>query len=127
MVLHSVNGCLAHAGRGIARSWKKAVPLPVRGPLQMPGALKPNVVEAHTMELIKSMLYLADTTGDFHSATTLYVMKIAKSMLSLDDTTGEFFVFAVVFCVQLVKFTMYMDDTTGDDRFCNCTVPDEAH
>lgn len=29
----------------------------------MPGALKPNVVEAHAMELIKSMLYLADTSG----------------------------------------------------------------
>lgn len=39
------------------------MPLPARGPLQMPGALKPNVVEAHAMELIKSMLYLADTTG----------------------------------------------------------------
>ena len=34
----------------------------------MPGALKPNVVEAHAMELIKSMLYLADTTGQFTQA-----------------------------------------------------------
>ena len=39
------------------------MPLPARGPLQMPGALKPSVVEAHAMELIKSMLYLADTSG----------------------------------------------------------------
>jgi len=39
--------------------------LPARGPLQMPGVQKPNVVEAHAMELIKSMLYLADTTGHF--------------------------------------------------------------
>ena len=62
-------GCLAvvgdccNAGRWANRTWKKTVPLPARGPLQMPGALKPNVVEAHAMELIKSMLYLADTTG----------------------------------------------------------------
>ena len=52
-----------HAGRTSSRTWKKTVPLPARGPLQMPGALKPNVVEAHAMELIKSMLYLADTIG----------------------------------------------------------------
>lgn len=51
------------AGRSANRTWKKTVPLPARGPLQMPGALKPNVVEAHAMELIKSMLYLADTMG----------------------------------------------------------------
>ena len=50
----------------MSRSWKRTVPLPARGPLQMPGVQKPNVVEAHAMELIKSMLYLADTTG--HSA-----------------------------------------------------------
>lgn len=31
--------------------------LPARGPLQLPGAKKPNVVEAHAMELIKSLLY----------------------------------------------------------------------
>ena len=51
------------AGRAMSRSWKRTVPLPARGPLQMPGEQKPNVVEAHAMELIKSMLYLADTTG----------------------------------------------------------------
>ena len=51
------------AGRAMSRSWKRTVPLPARGPLQMPGVQKPNVVEAHAMELIKSMLYLADTTG----------------------------------------------------------------
>ncbi|KAL0040405.1 hypothetical protein WJX77_006212 [Trebouxia sp. C0004] len=50
-------------GRAMSRSWKRTVPLPARGPLQMPGVQKPNVVEAHAMELIKSMLYLADTTG----------------------------------------------------------------
>lgn len=33
------------------------LPLPVRGPLQLPGAKKPNVIEAHAMELIKSLLY----------------------------------------------------------------------
>lgn len=49
----------------MSRSWKRTVPLPARGPLQMPGVQKPNVVEAHAMELIKSMLYLADTTGHF--------------------------------------------------------------
>ncbi|KAL0049611.1 hypothetical protein WJX82_006036 [Trebouxia sp. C0006] len=50
-------------GRAMSRSWKRTVPLPACGPLQMPGVQKPNVVEAHAMELIKSMLYLADTTG----------------------------------------------------------------
>ncbi|KAA6420263.1 MAG: hypothetical protein FRX49_09747 [Trebouxia sp. A1-2] len=50
-------------GRAMSRSWKRTVPLPARGPLQMPGVQKPNVVEAHAMELIKSMLYLADATG----------------------------------------------------------------
>ena len=49
----------------MSRSWKRTVPLPARGPLQMPGVQKPNVVEAHAMELIKSMLYLTDTTGHF--------------------------------------------------------------
>ena len=51
------------AGRAMSRTWKKTLPLPARGPLQMPGVQKPNVVEAHAMELIKSTLYLADTTG----------------------------------------------------------------
>ena len=50
----------------MSRMWRKTVPLPARGPLQMPGALKPTVVEAHAMELIKSMLYLADTSGKQH-------------------------------------------------------------
>lgn len=62
-----VGGC-CNAGRSANRTWKKTVPLPARGPLQMPGALKPNVVEAHAMELIKSMLYLADTTGQLTQA-----------------------------------------------------------
>ena len=48
----------------MSRSWKRTVPLPARGPLHMLGVQKPNVVEAHAMELIKSMLYLADTTGN---------------------------------------------------------------
>ena len=47
----------------MSRTWKKTLMLPARGPLQMPGAHKPTVIEAHAMELIKSMLYLADTTG----------------------------------------------------------------